>query len=92
MQTTDKYCAHLDENNIAYVQVLPNLNPIFEPLDINVNLLAKLFLELRFQEWQTKEVTNGLNKGENVYQVDIDTKLLTIKPIHAPWMISLYDK
>ena len=35
-QTTDKYREHLDENNIAYVQVPPNLTHIFQPLDLNV--------------------------------------------------------
>ena len=36
-QTTDKYREHVDENYIAYVPVPPNLNHIFQPLDLNVN-------------------------------------------------------
>ena len=76
----------------AYVQVPPNLTHIFQPLDLNVNAFAKLFLKSRFQEWYAKEVTNGLDKRENVHQIDIDTKLSKMTPIHARWLISLYDK
>ena len=38
------------------------------------------------------EVTNGLNKGKNVHQTDVDTKLSKMKPTNARWLISLYDK
>ena len=83
-QTTDKYREHLDENNIAHVQVQPNLTHIFQPLDLNANS--------QFQEWYAKEVTNSLNSGENVHQIFIDTKLSKMKPIHARWLNSLYNK
>ena len=91
-QITDKYRKHLDKNNIAHVQVPPNLTLISQPLDLNVNAFAKSFLKSRFQEWYAKEVTNGLNKGVNVHQIDIDTKLSKIKSIRARWLISLYKK
>ena len=91
-QTTDKYHGHLDENNIACVQVPPNLTHIFQPLDLNANAFAKSFLKSRFQKWYAKDVTNGLNKGKNFHQIDFDTELSTMKPIHVRWLISLYDK
>ena len=92
VQTTEMYREHLDENNIAYVQVPPNLTHIFQPLVLNVNAFTKSFLKSRSHKWYTKEVTNGLNKGKNVHQIDIDTKLSKMKPIHARWLISLYEK
>ena len=58
-QTTDKYREHLDENNIAYVKVPPNLTHIFQPLDRNVNAFAKSFLKSRFQD------RHANNKGKN---------------------------
>ena len=91
-QTTDKYREHLDENNIAYVKVPPNLTHIFQPLDRNVNAFAKSFLKSRFQDRHAKEVAYGLNKGKNNHQIDSDTKLSKVKPIYARWLISLYDK
>ena len=33
-----------------------------------------------------------LDSGKNIYQVDIETKLSTKKPIHARWIIRLYNK
>ena len=33
-----------------------------------------------------------MNKGENVLQTDIDTKLSKIKAMHVRWLISLYGK
>ena len=68
------YLCFQSTNNIAYAQVPPNLTHIFQPLDFNVNAFVKSFLKSRFQEWCTKEVTNGLNKGKNVHQIDIDNK------------------
>ena len=85
-QTTDKYREHLDENNIAYVKVPPNLTHIFQPLDRNVNAFAKSFLKSRFQD------RHANNKGKNNHQTNIDTKLSKVKPIYARWLISLYDK
>ena len=82
-RTGDKYREHLDGNSIAYVQVPPNFTHIFQPLNLSVNAFAKSFLKSRFREWYTKEVTNGLDKGENVHQIGIDTKLSKMKPIHA---------
>ena len=93
VKTADKHREHFDKNNIAYVQALPILTHFFQPLDLNFNGFAKSFLKSGFQEWYAKEVANDLNKGKNVHQIDIDTKLSKMKPIHARWLIiSLYDK
>ena len=91
-QITDKYREHFEKSNIAYVQVPPNLTHIFQLVDLNVNEFAKLSLKLRFQDSFRKKVIHGLNKGENVHQIDIDAKISKMKPIHARWLISLYNK
>ena len=39
-----------------------------------------------------KEVIKVLNKGKNVHQIDIDTKLSEMKLIPVKWLISLYHK
>ena len=33
-----------------------------------------------------------MDNGKGVYEVDVDTRLSRMKPIHARWVISLYDK
>ena len=66
VQTTGKYCEHLDENNIGYVQVSPNLTHIFQSLVLNVSSFAKSFLKSWFEEWYAEEVTNDLKKREKI--------------------------
>ena len=85
-QTEDKYLEHLDEKNIAHIQVPTNLTFTFQPLELKVNVFRKKFLKLWLIEWYTKELKNGQNKGKNVHQFDIDTKLAKMKLIHEKAM------
>ena len=88
-QTTDAHLQFLDENNFSYVFVPPNLTNHFQPLDLNVNSHTKTFLKETFQQWYAQQVQKKLDSGKNIYQVDIETKLSIMKPIHARWIISL---
>ena len=65
---------------------------IFQPLDINVNGVAKGFLKDKFQKWYTSEIKKQMDNGKGIYEVDVDTRLSRMKPIHARWVITLYDK
>ena len=65
---------------------------IFQPLDINVNGVAKGFLKDKFQKWYTGEIKKQMDNGKSIYEVDVDTRLSRMKPIHARWVITLYDK
>ena len=91
-QTTDAHLQFLDENNFVYMFVPPNQINHFQPSDMNVNSHAKTFLKEKFQRCYAQQVQKELDSGKNIYQVDIETKLSIIKPICAPWSISLYDK
>ena len=91
-QTTEKFLNFLEENHLAHVFVPPNLTHKFQPLDLNVNAFAKAFLKSRFQEWYSLEVTNQMKSGKRVYEIDVDTRLSRMKPIHSKWIIALYDK
>ena len=91
-QTTNAHLQFLDENNFVYVFVPPNLTNHFQPLDLNVNSHAKKFLKETFQQWYLQQIQKELDSGKNIYQVDIETKLSTKKPIHARWIIRLYNK
>ena len=63
-----------------------------QPLDINVNGIAKGFLKDDFQTWHTDEIQRQMDNGKDVYEVDVDTLLSQMKPINARWVIGLYDK
>ena len=91
-QTTKRYEDFLVENDLVHVHVPPNLTHKFQPLDINVNGVAKGFLKDQFQMWYTDEIQKQVNDRKGVYEVDVDTRLSRMKPIHARWLISLYDK
>ena len=80
------------ENDIVHVHVPANLNHKFQPLGINVNGVAKGFLRGKFQTWYADEIQKQMDNGKTVYEVDVDTHLSRMKPIHARWVIGLYDK
>ena len=49
------------------------------------------FLKKKFEEWYSKQVTSQLAQGANVYDIEVKLVLSVLKPIHARWLISLYD-
>ena len=63
----------------------------FQPLDLTINGVAKTFLKDKFGNWYASEVTKQLDGGADVYAVDVKLQLSVLKPVHARWLISLYD-
>ena len=90
-QITKRYTDFLLENDLAHVHVPANLTHRFQPLDINVNGVARGFLKDQFQKWCTGEIQKEMDNGKGVYEVDVDTRLSRMKPIHTRWVISLYE-
>ena len=43
-------------------------------------------------KYKSKSIQKQVKDGKGVYEVDVDTRLSRMKPIHARWLISLYDK
>ena len=77
--------------DIIAVYVPANMTRYFQPLDLTINGVAKTFLKDKFGNWYAKEVTRQLDDGTGVYSVDVKLPLSVLKPIHARWLISLYD-
>lgn len=63
----------------------------FQPLDLNVNSHAKEFLKAKFECWYAQQITNQLEGGSSLYDVQVPLKLLVIKTIRAKWLLDLYD-
>ena len=80
----------LKDNNCILQHVPNNHTNLFQPLDISVNKSAKSFISNKYQEWYASEITSQLGKGIDAYNVKVDVKLTTIKPIHARWIINFY--
>ena len=68
--------------------ILPYVNKIKEELDLPKNQKSLLIYDV-FKEKTTKRYTDN---GKGVYEVDVDTRLSRMKPIHAHWVIGLYGK
>ena len=49
------------------------------------------FLKKKYEEWYSKQVTSPLAQGANVYDIEVELVLSVLNPIHARWLISLYD-
>ena len=77
----------IEENDCVKVFVPANLTHEFQPLDLTVNGVAKEFLNKKFGDWYAKQITDELEKGTDVYKIDVNTTLTVMKPVHAKWVI-----
>ena len=89
-QTTPAVNDLLKDNNCIVQHIPNNHTNLFQPLDISVNKSAKSFISDKYQKWYASEVTTQLGKGIDPYNVKVDVKLTTLKPIHARWIIDFY--
>ena len=87
----ENYRLLLEMYDIIAVYVPANMTKYFQPLDLTINDVSKTFLKERFGNWYAREVTRQLDSGAGVYVVDVKLRLSVLKPIHARWIISLYD-
>ena len=88
-QVTDKVTKFIGENDCVLVYVPSNMTDQFQPLDLNVKGHAKEFLKKKFECWYAKQVTDQIDRGSSVYDVNVPLKLSIIKPIHVKWLIGL---
>ena len=65
---------------------------LFQPLDLTVNSWAKNFLREKFAAWYAMKVKESLDEGIDLEDMDIKTPLSIMKPLHAFWLIDLYNK
>ena len=91
-QCTQRVFDLIDENHCVTVFVPENFTHAFQPLDLAINNVAKSFLKSKFSEWYSKEIAKALDKGQDIHEVKVDTTLTVMKPIHAQWIIGLYDR
>jgi len=78
------------ENHCEVVIVPHNLTNKFQPLDISVNKAAKSFVQNLYNDWFSNQIAEQLQKGNDPKDIKITTKLSTLKPLHASWIVKLY--
>ena len=82
----------LKENNIIIEYVPNNMTNYYQPLDCTTKKWAKDFLNAKFSTWFSKQVQKHLDKGIALEDIDIRFQLTTMKPLHANWLIALYNE
>ena len=62
-------------------------------MDLTVNGQAKKFRQNKFARWYSVEVQKHVqvDSGINFEDVHVDLKLSVVKPIHAAWLVELYN-
>ena len=79
------------DNNILLANVPPNINKFYQPLDLTVNGFSKHFMARKFNDWYTGQVSAQLDKGVNIDEIDIKLHLSLMKPLHAGWLVDVYN-
>ena len=81
----------LKENNIKVTRVPANMTNLFQPLDLTVNGSAKAFMKRKFTEWYSSSISQQLEQGKSIEDIDVELKLSILKPLHAEWIKELYN-
>ena len=75
-----------------------NLSPVpahmthfFQPLDLTVNGSTKQFMRKQFITYYSDAVKKKLDRGETLEDIQIDLRLTTLKPLHAQWLVNMYN-
>ena len=79
----------MEDNHILAMKVPPNMTNLY--LDLSVNKAAKDLTKKKFSEWYTRQLTNGMENGIELDDIEIDYHLSVLKRLHATWLISLYN-
>ena len=90
-QMTGPVLEKLRDNKILLVRVPANMTNIFQPLDLTVNGSFKALMKKKFTEWYSKQITNELEKGTPLDDIEVKLKLSVLRPLHAGWLIDAYD-
>ena len=91
-QTTDEVSLLLDDNKIVYEFVPNNMTADFQVLDLTVNGWFKDLMKMKFNDWFAEQLRVQLENGTALENIDITFLLTIMKPLHAGWLISCYDK
>ena len=90
-QKTNKVLCKVASLNIEVVSVPANMTHFFQPLDLTVNREAKTFITDQFTSWYSAQIQSQLDSGVVLDDVDVDLRLSVLKPIHATWIVSMYN-
>ena len=90
-QMRDDVHAALNKNCICAVNVPSNMTRFYQALDLTVNGHANKFMKNRFNIWYISQITKQLDERMKLDQLNVRILLSTITPLHAEWVVELYN-
>ena len=81
----------IEKHNFIVVNVPGNMTKYYQVLDLTVNKYAKAFTRKKFNEWYAKEIHCQLDAEIPLEEVDVKLRLPVMRPVHAHWMVELYN-
>ena len=91
-QKTEAVTSLLQEQKILNEYVPNNMTDYFQVLNLTVNKWVKDFMKQKFNEWFATQSRNELESGKELENITIKFLLLTMKPLHAGWLIDCYNQ
>ena len=83
-QTNDKVLKILEDNNILVSKFPPGMKYLLPVFDLSANkVAAKIFMKQKFSDWFTRQISLGLENGQELDDVKFDYSLSLLKPLHA---------
>ena len=92
-QMTDAVKKVLKEDRILLEKVPANLTYLFQPLDIQggSNGYVKRIMKNKFTLWYADQIDQALDAGTVLSNIEVSLKLSTVKPLHAKWILEVYN-
>ena len=91
-QKTEEVTSLLRENKIVYEYVPNNMTSNFQVLDLTVNKWVKGIMMNKFNKWFAETLRKELDAGKSLDEISIKFKLTTMKPLHAKWIIDVFNQ
>ena len=90
-QITEEAVSMLHTNSIWLVKVANNMTHLLRSLGLPVNGHCKSFMKGMFADWYCKQAEEPLSHGKKAEDMGIKFYLTLIKPLHAKWLMELYN-
>ena len=91
-QITSVVLGCFKDSKIEVVCVPANMTYLLQPLDLTVNGYTKKVTSRMFSEWYSSQIMKQLDDGKELHDINIDLKLSKLKPLHAEWLVELYNQ
>ena len=81
----------LEENHILVTNVPANMTRSYQPLNLTVNGSPKRFIAKKFNSWYSQQISEELESGKPLEEIDIKLRLSTLKSLHAVCVVDFYN-